>query len=369
MVNWFLLVLLGLSAYNYFGSAVPAMNFHVGIEQDTLRQELDALEESIESIREKEHKQWKKLQQKDQKLYQREQQITAYAARLTRLYVQQDSLQNSISQLRLFLKEQSQFTQKRAIYLYKYGRQHELLLLFSARSVNELLIRLYYFRLIKEQRDERISAYIHTQEKLANQLRNSTLLVERTQQLLKEAERYHQQINSEIGQAAKTLNTIQYERLALENTASMKRLYVEGLKRQVQTLSINNQNATEAYNQNLPPFSVSEILSGTLKPKSDPNGVGILIASPPETVVRAALGGLVKEVFSQPGYGECVVIETNGYSLVYGNLSTITLRPGQQIQKGSLIGTSGKENQPLGNALFLAVFKGRQALSPIAWLQ
>ncbi|MBN8588767.1 MAG: peptidoglycan DD-metalloendopeptidase family protein [Rhodothermia bacterium] len=346
---------------------LPAEPYRAFLVQDTLRKELETLEESIEDLRQKERKQWKRLQQKDQNLYQREQQMRSYSEKLTQLYAQQDSLQASIAQLQQFLNEQSQFTKKRAIYLYKYGRQHETVLLFSSRSVNELLIRLYYLRQFKEQRDARIASYLQVQAKLSNQLRNSNILVERTKSLLKEAESYHQQLNREVGQAATSLNTLQNERLHLEEAAELKQWYIQGMNRQVQNLS--NQDGNDSHHpKSLPAISLSDILSTNLRPKSDPNGVGILISAPPETVVRAALAGVVKEIFSQPGYGECAVVETEGYSVVYGNLSNIKRKVGDRLEKGDLIGTSGKEEQPMGTALFVAVYKGRQVLSPIAWL-
>ena len=62
----------------------------------------------------------------------------------------------------------------------------------------------------------------------------------------------------------------------------------------------------------------------------------------------AVLGGVVKDVSSEPGYGNYVVVESTDpmtgqpVDVLYGHLADgISLRPGQQIGAGDIIGTQG----------------------------
>jgi murein DD-endopeptidase MepM/ murein hydrolase activator NlpD len=74
---------------------------------------------------------------------------------------------------------------------------------------------------------------------------------------------------------------------------------------------------------------------------------GVNIEAPAGTSVLAAGAGTVAFAGEQQGYGNLVVINhSQGLQTRYGNLSTITVRAGQQVQAGSQLGTvAGTENR------------------------
>lgn len=69
---------------------------------------------------------------------------------------------------------------------------------------------------------------------------------------------------------------------------------------------------------------------------------GIDIGLPLGSSIMASAEGVVKEISSTPDEGLVVVLEHgNGWESVYGNLAEVTVKEGDRIIKGMIIGTSG----------------------------
>ncbi len=83
--------------------------------------------------------------------------------------------------------------------------------------------------------------------------------------------------------------------------------------------------------------------------------------------VVAAASGVVKSVTSDPVMGETVVINANnGYETFYQSLGSVSVKPGDQVQQGQLIGSSGynMREAALGNHLYFAVQKDNTLVDP-----
>lgn len=99
------------------------------------------------------------------------------------------------------------------------------------------------------------------------------------------------------------------------------------------------------------------------------NGIGI--ATPTGTPVKAIAAGTVRVAQPLGTYGLSVVIDHGGgYYSVYGFLAEASVRQGQQIQRGHVIGTSGGANSDQGPHVHFEIRgQGGAALDPIAWLR
>lgn len=100
------------------------------------------------------------------------------------------------------------------------------------------------------------------------------------------------------------------------------------------------------------------------------NGVGIAASiGTPVKAVSAGTVALVSESFGT--YGSTVFLEHGGgdYS-VYASLDKISVRKGDKIAKGQLIGTVGKSDPELDAHLHFELRpKGRGAVDPLEWLR
>lgn len=98
---------------------------------------------------------------------------------------------------------------------------------------------------------------------------------------------------------------------------------------------------------------------------------GIGIAAAPGTPVRAIAAGTVRFAVPLGTYGRSVVIDHGGgFYSVYSQLSDLSVRQGQTVERGAVIGRTGGENSDEGPHLHFEI-RGQdgQALDPIAWLR
>lgn len=98
------------------------------------------------------------------------------------------------------------------------------------------------------------------------------------------------------------------------------------------------------------------------------NGVGIGAA--PGTPVKSVAGGRVARVGQLGTYGLTVIVEHGGgdYS-IYGSLSRASVREGQSITKGQVIGGVGVSDPELPPHLHFEIRQGGPAIDPATWLR
>ncbi|MFZ5623400.1 MAG: murein hydrolase activator EnvC family protein, partial [Gemmatimonadota bacterium] len=99
------------------------------------------------------------------------------------------------------------------------------------------------------------------------------------------------------------------------------------------------------------------------------NGIGI--GAPVGTPVKAVEAGRVGLVQRLSTYGLTVVVEHgNGYYSVYSHLNDATVKPGDTIARGQVIGAVGGQNSDQGPHLHFEIRGDNQiALDPADWLR
>ncbi len=93
-------------------------------------------------------------------------------------------------------------------------------------------------------------------------------------------------------------------------------------------------------------------------------------ASPCGANVLAAASGLVKSAgWHAFGGGNRVVIDHgNGLETTYNHMAGITVTPGQQVNRGDVVGSSGSTGASTGCHLHFEVFIDGKAVDPNGWL-
>ncbi|HEU5316577.1 MAG TPA: M23 family metallopeptidase [Chloroflexota bacterium] len=97
---------------------------------------------------------------------------------------------------------------------------------------------------------------------------------------------------------------------------------------------------------------------------------GIDVAAPIGTAIGAADGGTVTFTgWDNTGYGYRVVINHgNGYSTTYNHLSSIGVRPGQQVGKGQTIAGMGSTGRSTGSHLHFEILRNGSFVNPLGIL-
>jgi len=105
-------------------------------------------------------------------------------------------------------------------------------------------------------------------------------------------------------------------------------------------------------------------IKGVRKPHT-----GTDIAAPSGTPVLAADGGIVVRAGWAGGYGKLVEIHHgNGLSTRYAHLSQISVRLGQKVEPGTVVGRVGSTGQSTGDHLHFEVRENGMARDPMAYL-
>lgn len=96
---------------------------------------------------------------------------------------------------------------------------------------------------------------------------------------------------------------------------------------------------------------------------------GIDIAGTPGQPVRASAGGRVLDVVTDNQLGLMLVIESGGYTLYYGSLSSTAVKTGQTVNSGDIVGVVGECTGEPFTHLHFAVKKKGEYIHPQEFLK
>jgi murein DD-endopeptidase MepM/ murein hydrolase activator NlpD len=96
---------------------------------------------------------------------------------------------------------------------------------------------------------------------------------------------------------------------------------------------------------------------------------GLDIAGPYGAPVVAATEGRVTQAGPSYGYGNYICIQrTASFRTCYAHLSTISVRPGQSVFRGMVIGNEGSTGESTGAHLMFEVYQNGRAVNPFNYL-
>jgi murein DD-endopeptidase MepM/ murein hydrolase activator NlpD len=92
---------------------------------------------------------------------------------------------------------------------------------------------------------------------------------------------------------------------------------------------------------------------------------GINIAADPGTPIHAAAAGTVTYASRLKGYGNLVLIQhENGYITAYAHAQSLLVAPGDRVDRGDVIGLSGKSGDVATPQLHFEIREGTKAINP-----
>lgn len=96
---------------------------------------------------------------------------------------------------------------------------------------------------------------------------------------------------------------------------------------------------------------------------------GVDFAGRPGTPIYTTGDGVVEANGSMSGYGIVVVINHGyGYKTVYAHLSKATVKPGERVKRGNIIGKLGRTGAATGPHLHYEVVKNGQKVNPMNYI-
>lgn len=333
------------------------------------------------------------LEQIDREIALRQELLQTYRRRVNELERESDELKSSMVLLERDLADLRERYQSRVRHAYMHGRMHDLALILSAESINQMLVRARYLHRFADQRRTRLDAIQTTASELKNRRTELEVTLRRNEELMRETEVEQRNMTRLQQSRRQVVSQLRSQRAVIEADIDRKREAATELERRIRQL-VAAAEGRPAEREDVFDAAAYAALSGSFlenrgrlpwpsggavrEPFGDivnpvygtttPNP-GILIDTRPQAEVRSVFEGAVVDVDVMPDYGTIVVIQHGEYRTVYSNFSVLYVEIGDRVSAGQTLGRAGTDSQPKGPALFFAIFKDGEALDPTPWLQ
>lgn len=355
---------------------------------DALRRQIALDQDRLSRAREAEDVTLSTLRDVEREMASRAELAETYTMRAGEIASERDSLARTLGTLTNDLLRLRADYRVRARALYQFGRLHALALLFSARSVNEMVARARYLRRFAADRRRRAAAIEQTAAALMRRQQQLGAAETETARMRREADFEAERLRTLQMQRASVVASLAGQRSALEVEIARKNDAAAALEAETRRVSAAVAGAAPdastprvaaegvrftALRGRLPwpvPGVVTErfgvVVNRELGTRT--SSPGIVIAAAPSTEVRAVAAGRVVRVQTMDEYGRLVFVRHGDYLTLYANLSSARVAVGDVVAAGEEIGRSGTDAEPRGAALFFAVFHDGAPEDPTRWL-
>lgn len=303
--------------------------------------------------------------------------------------VQATTSQRALTQAKLV--ERQVALRERLRSIYKRGPLHTVRVLLSAESFGNLLSRYKYLRMLAISERVMIEEVSRLENELTHQERELRENLAQLEALRGEKEREVQRLQVLENQRERALREYQQKQRSTqgrldqlekdEKAVSSAIALLERRRREEEARTGAAPAAGTLTTRDLGALTwpVDGRLVFRFGPERKPNGVvlrynGIGIAAAPGTPVKAVEAGTVARASNMEGYGLSVFLDHGaGAYTLYLRLKQVTVKVGQKVIAGQVIGSVGGEGTTQGPHLEFQVRVPTdgttQAVDPLSWLR
>lgn len=274
-------------------------------------------------------------------------------------------LARKIAELEASLRNLRSRLAKRAQALFRVSRASQLELLLSAEDATDLALRARFLSALVQKNTDLIDFAVAENEALQGAREEAEAERKRRAENLAELEAARREVDAERMQLQREVNRL----TAAQREAIRRRDAAQSVIRRAESRIEELEARIEALRNTLPtPLTWRRpVPGGRYVPDVDVGGGGVYLHAPLSTPVRAAAAGEVISVESVRGFGTTVILaHGGGFSSVYGNLASATVRSGDRVAAGGVLGRSGRS--PFGEMLFFSIYKDGRAQDAAAAL-
>jgi murein hydrolase activator len=290
---------------------------------------------------------------------------------------------------------------RRAIYTYKYYRRDLLKSIVTSRSPMQILTRQEYLKKIAEVDRRNLLNLDQNNQKLASinqqlvarhsteseQLQHQQALARYKEKLLSEENSESKQVEKRRKDRESLLKRIRQDRELLKKQLAEKKEAAERIESLIKSLETRRESlpppTTVTWAPEVPFAQLHGKMNWPIRGKivayfglqkheklaTLTENPGIEIEAAEGSPIRVVCTGQVTKITWLRGYGNTIIVDhRDGYYTVYAHLSDISVREGQVIKAGEVIGQVGDTGSLSGPRLHFEVWAKRQKQDPIAWL-
>ena len=359
--------------------AVGENSSSLSMEKEKLRSLDSEAKKSKEAIRkqeDKEHSIMKELNKIDRDLDKREKELAIYESNLARNQKKKEKTMVQIQELEKEMERGLNLLKGRLRSIYKSGGMGLVKVLFSSRSIGNLLQSMTMMRYIA-QYDTRTLDLLREKSNICREKRDELEQYERRiglyrERTIKEKGSLERQKRERIS----LLDSVKKDKI--RQMALLKDLEKrsEALRRRIENWAVGSPASGDfpkmkgclpwpAKGKVLIPFGLQH--DSRLNRKLLNNGIDI--RAPVGCDIMSVSSGKVLYAGWFLGYGKLVIIDHGkGYSTIYAHASEIFVREGQQVKAGEKIATVGDTDSIRGPELYFEIRYNGYPYDPIIWL-
>lgn len=284
---------------------------------------------------------------------------------------------------------------------YERGRMHDLELILTASSVNEMLIRYEYLRRFSDQTKADMTSISTERDRLSGLKEQLGLELQRQQNFLTQKNSEENKLSSRIGQQKDLITKLRKNKEVYAEQLKRSQVAAAELEKLIQNLIAEEaerkkQEAARQAQKAKVPSPTETLPTAIANGNSDIKGrlpwpvttgkvvakygehenpilktitlnYGIDISVPENAPVKSVADGEVSRLFWLPSYGNLIIIDNyNGLRTVYSHLADIFVKEGDKVKAGEAVGTVGESLT--GSVLHFEVWLDKDKQDPELWL-
>lgn len=264
--------------------------------------------------------------------------------------------------------------------------------MLSSESLGQAFRRYSYFKNLSSQMNDEARKIKAAQDELVVEKEKLAALKNEAQVVKNARVKDLESLKAEEAQADKVVKNLQKNRKTYQKQLASKKKQIDALNREIERIvaeamkkpgnggkkqePVDYKLAEEfSKNKGKLPWPLDGPVVGRFGRQFHPvfrnlelppnNGIDIAVAKGSD--VKTVFKGVVKQVFVMPGYNQCVLIRHGNYFTFYCKLKTVSVKAGDKISTGDVIGmvdTINGETQ-----LHFEVWQNTKPQNPETWLR
>lgn len=292
-------------------------------------------------------------------------------------------LTREIAQLESKMRSRKDDLRERLVRLYKWTPFYKLEILFSSKSLPEIMSTSYYLQILAKNDQRAFFEFKNDWEKYLTDKKMREDLINTLDSRRDEKEGELQRLSDERNEKNRILDKVaqqEKDKKALEKDLKSAQRKLEelivSLEKKREKEKANSANNYLEVNKGRLPWpcegSVITKFGKVIHPKynTTTKNNGIDIGSKYGDNVTAVAPGKVVYAGRFMGYGNLVLIDhLDGYYSLYGHLSEFLVSVGYEVVKGRIIGRVGESGSLSGPILHFELRKDGKPVDPLAYLE
>ncbi|MEO0095152.1 MAG: peptidoglycan DD-metalloendopeptidase family protein [candidate division WOR-3 bacterium] len=351
-------------------------------ELDELKKKLNLVRQEIKQLEKEKSSALARIEKLDEAINLSIEYIEKLTAREDEEQMRISELNREMARLESKMKFQKEELKERLIRLYKWTPFYRLEILFSSKSIPEILSTSYYLQILAKNDRKLFFEFKNDWSRYLADKKMREELIAVLEARRQEKEQELEQLNRERQEKRKILDEIaqqekEKKKVEKELKSAQRKLedLIVSLRKQKEKEEISAKSYFETNKGKLPwpcKGSVGSKFGKIVHPKYNTttknNGIDIL-SNYGENVYAIAQG---KVVYAGKfiGYGNLVVIDhKDGFYSLYGHLSEILVKVGDEVPGGRIIGRVGEGGSLSGPMLHFELRKEGKPVDPLVYLE